>query len=88
MIFQIQNKDSLKVSLHGETSANYDGHCLRAFSYFPEEMPLIRLAEPTDKCFKITTEDGTYYVTEHDTIEYQGKVYSSLDFYTKFSKGD
>lgn len=85
MKIEIANKSSLKVSYYGETSANYDGHCLRAYSYFPEELPLIRLAEPNEKCYKITLDTGEdVYVTENDIVKYKGTEYKVNDFVKKY----
>lgn len=84
MKIEVKNKDTLKVSYHSKTSAKYDGHCLRAYSYFPEELPLIHMAEPTEKCFKVTTKDGaTYYLSEKDSVKINGKVYPSINDYIK-----
>lgn len=74
MKISVKDSSSVKVSYYGETSDKYDGHCLRAFSYFREELPLIRLAEPDEKCYKITLDSGeVLYVTEKDKIKYQNK---------------
>lgn len=83
MNIKINDLDALKVSKYAETSTNYDGHCLRAYSYFREELPLIRLAEPTEKCYKAILEDGSsVYFNDSDEIEYNGKLFSGRDFAT------
>lgn len=80
----IKNKDTLKVTYHSKTTANYDGHCLRAYSYFPEELPLIKVAEPTEKCYRITTKDGnSLYITEHEPLKVNGHLYASIQDYIK-----
>lgn len=49
-----KDPNKLKVYLEG-----YDGHSYRAFNYYREQMPDIVLAQPGEKCFKITHDDGT-----------------------------
>lgn len=65
----------------GSTSENYDGHCLRAYSYFPEELPLIHLAEPDEKCYKVVTDKATYYLTESDIVAFQENTFRGKDFF-------
>lgn len=78
----VKDKSTLKVTFHSKTSTKYDGHCLRAHSYFPEELPLIHLAEPTEKCYRIKLKDGTsYYVTENEPIKINGHLYSRIQDY-------
>lgn len=53
-----KDKNKLKVYLE-----NYDGHCLRSYSYYTEQMPDIeakmRYADKEGKYFKVTLDDGT-----------------------------
>lgn len=55
MISALTTKDPNKMRVYEE---HYDGHSLRAHSYYGDQMPDIVLAKPTDKCFKTTHEDG------------------------------
>lgn len=43
-----KDKNKLKVYTDG-----FDGHCLRAYNYFNSQMPNIRQAESTDRCFML-----------------------------------
>ena len=40
----------------------YDGHCLRAFSYFGDQMPDIQLAENNERCFAVQINGLTRYI--------------------------
>ena len=51
---------------------NYDGHCLRTFSYWPEKMPdIVKKIEKSKlpgKFYKVVLDDGTVqYLHETDT---------------------
>ena len=46
----------------------FDGHCLRAFFYFRDQMPDIIPAEENDKCFKIKINDQYLYCKSGDFI--------------------
>ena len=49
----------------------YDGHCLRAYSYFKDQMPTIELAEPMEQCYSLALEDGsTVLVKETDILSF------------------
>lgn len=68
-ISALLTKDSNKLKVYTDS---YDGHCLRAYSYYKEKIPEIKLAEDTDKCFRITFTDGTTkYVKEDELAQYQ-----------------
>lgn len=63
-ISALTTKDTNKCKVYTE---GYDGHCLRAYSYFSSKMPDIVLAEETDTCYKIVKDDGTVeYVIENE----------------------
>lgn len=50
------------------STGGYDGHCLRAYSYFGHLMPDIQQASENEKCFKLTLRDQTLYVKSTDTL--------------------
>lgn len=58
-----RDKNKLKVYTEG-----YDGHSLRAFSYYREELPEIRQAEPAERCFKIKFGTNTLTCKTGDLI--------------------
>ena len=49
-ISALTTKDPNKLAVYID---GYDGHCLRAFKYFGQEMVDIRQAEETERCFEI-----------------------------------
>ena len=58
-------KDPNKLRVYTE---GFDGHCLRAFSYFRDQMPDIYQAEPTDRCFKLKIGGKTLLCKSGDLI--------------------
>lgn len=63
-------KDPQKLLVYTD---NYDGHCLRSFSYYKEQMPDIeekmKYADRDCKYFKVTLDDGTVeYFCEEDPM--------------------
>lgn len=64
-------KDTNKMAVYLK---GYDGHCLRSYSYFKEQMPDIQQANEDEQCFKLTLKDGSELtVKASDTLIYQGK---------------
>lgn len=57
-----RDPNKLKVYIDG-----YDGHSLRAYSYWPECFSYVRQAE-TERCFKLVIDGDTYYGKAGDTI--------------------
>ena len=58
-------KDPNKLSVYTQ---GYDGHALRAFAYYKEQMPDIRQATEEDKCFKIKINDQYLHCKSGDFI--------------------
>ena len=54
-ISALTTRDSNKLSVYTD---GYDGHSLRAYTYFKEKMPDIELAKPDDKCYKVYKDNG------------------------------
>lgn len=74
------SKDSVQIEFLGKFSS-YDGHCLRAFSYFADEMPDIKAQieeiKKEGKTFKVTHDDGSVeYLNENNPKlqEYMNQV--------------
>lgn len=64
-MLKITKQDAISIEYIGKTEG-YDGHCLRAYSYFGSKMPDIVLAKETDTCYKVVKDDGTVeYVIEN-----------------------
>lgn len=67
-ISALTTKDPNKISVYTD---GYDGHCLRSFTYYKEQMPDIaakmEYADKICKYFKVTLDDGTVdYFCEED----------------------
>ena len=73
-----RDPNKLKVYIDG-----FDSNCVNAFAYFPEQMPDIHQATPTDKCFKITQDNQVYFMKATDRIKLEdGTILSIGDYYT------
>lgn len=64
-ISALTTKDPNKLKVYTD---GYDGHSLRAFAYFGEEMPLIRQSNGL-RAFKVTQDGETHYLLEGNMVE-------------------
>ena len=69
-----KDPNKLAVYLYG-----FDGHCLRALSYFPQSMPDIERAPEGAQCYKATVGDKEIYFHSEERIIYQGKEMSGAE---------
>lgn len=69
-------KDTNKLRVYTD---GFDGHSLRAYSYWGDQMPDIQQAT-NEKCYMV---DGVSF-KESDTINYQGTKYTGKNFYEHF----
>lgn len=58
-----KDPNKLKVYLDG-----YDGHCLRAYAYFKDELPEVRQAEESERCFELKIGNETFMCKRGDFI--------------------
>ena len=65
MISALTTKDKNKIKVYTD---GFDGHSLRAYSYFKDELPEIRQAEESERCFEITIDKETYLCKRGDFI--------------------
>jgi DNA polymerase I len=77
-ISALTTKDTNKIKVYVD---GYDGHCLRAQSYFSDEMPDIELAPSGAQCYKVLVGDKTVYFHEKETVTYLGQNYTGGDLY-------
>ena len=70
-------KDTNKLKVYTD---GYDGHSLRAYNYWKDEIHINQVEEST-RCFEV---NGIRF-TEFDEIIYKGIAYNGLDFYNKFT---
>lgn len=52
-------KDPAKIKVYTD---GYDGHSLRAFAYFGDQMPDIQMAEDGERCFKVFSQGKEHYI--------------------------
>ena len=69
-ISALTTKDPAKLAVY---LYGFDGHCLRAQTYFSENMPDIQRAPEGAKCYKATMGTQVIYFHEHEVITYMGK---------------
>lgn len=83
-IAALLTKDPNKLKVYTDL---FDGHCLRAYSYFHKEMPDIRQIPEDSEVpvynAKVGGTDICFLAT--DTINYAGKSYSGKEFYEFFT---
>lgn len=76
-----KDPNKLAVYLYG-----FDGHCLRAQSYFGENMPNIERAPEGAKCYKALVGDQEVYFHEFEIIEYMGERLTGADLVRRLSQ--
>lgn len=59
----------------------YDSHSLRAYKYYKSQMPEIELAKENEFCYTIQVGTKEVLLKASDTIKYQEKEYSGVEFY-------
>ena len=74
-MLKITKQDEVSIEYIGNTDS-YDGHCLRAYSYWKELMPDITKQldklDTTEQIYKVTYDDGSVkYLTESEIKELQ-----------------
>ena len=65
-ISALTTKDPNKLKVYLD---KFDGHCLRAYSYFKSRMPDIRQADPADQCYRIVVSGQTIYAKAGDRLK-------------------
>ena len=76
-----KDPNKLAVYLYG-----FDGHCLRAQSYFPENMPDIERAPDGAKCYKALLGEREIYFHEHEIIVYLGEQMTGAELVRRLSE--
>ena len=74
-MLKITKQDEVSIEYIGNTDG-FDGHCLRAYSYWKELMPDIteqlNKLDTTEQIYKVTYDDGSVkYLTESEVKELQ-----------------
>lgn len=71
-----KDPEKLKVYIN-----NYDGHSLRAYAYFKDEMPDIILAEDSDICYSAKIKGKTFVWKATDIVVYKQQQMTGKDLY-------
>ncbi|MES8537186.1 hypothetical protein U6X77_12305 [Cutibacterium acnes] len=82
-ISALTTKDPAKLAVY---LYGFDGHCLRAQSYFGENMPDIERAPEGAKCYKALVGDQEVYFHEFEIIEYMGERMTGADLVQRLSQ--
>jgi DNA polymerase-1 len=75
-ISALTTKDPNKLTVYLE---GFDGHSLRAQTYFSEAMPDIERAPTGAKCYKALVGTQEIYFHDHETIMYMGKTVTGTE---------
>ena len=73
-------KDPNKLKVYTD---GFDGHSLRAFSYFGDKMPDIRQAKENERCFKLNIGNTDICLKSGDVVKYKNTTYTMEEFYEK-----
>ena len=83
-IAALTTKDPNKLKVYED---GYDGHCLRAYAYFKDQMPDIRQIPENSAlktyCANVNGTDICF--TSGDTIKYKNSAYTGEEFYELFT---
>lgn len=71
-------KDPNKLRVYTD---GFDGHSLRAYAYFKNQMPNIEEAPEEVMCYKANVGGTDIYFHSEELIEYQGKTLTGKDLY-------
>ena len=82
-ISALTTKDPAKLAVY---LYGFDGHSLRAHSYFSENMPDIERAPEGAKCYKALVGDREIYFHEFEIIEYMGEQMTGADLVRRLSQ--
>ena len=82
-ISALTTKDPAKLAVY---LFGFDGHCLRAHSYFSENMPDIERAPEGAKCYKALVGEREIYFHEFEIIEYMGERMTGADLVRRLSQ--
>ena len=77
-ISALTTKDPNKLKVYSD---GYDGHCLRAYAYFKDELPEVRQASDTDRCFSIEIDGQLLLCKSGDLIKIDNGTTISVEDY-------
>lgn len=77
-ISALTTKDPNKLKVYSD---GYDGHCLRAYAYFKDELPEVRQASDMDRCFSIEINGQLLLCKSGDLIKIDNGTTISVEDY-------
>lgn len=81
-ISALTTKDPNKLKVYTD---GFDGHSLRAHSYFGERMPDIELAPEGARCFEARIGDRTIWFHENEQVTYLGQEMTGLELWDRLA---
>lgn len=83
MISALTTKDKNKLKVYTD---GYCGHCLRAYSYFKDELPEVRQATANERCFSIEVNGQLLLCKSGDFVKLDsGETISIEDYFDTYS---
>ena len=77
-ISALTTKDPNKLKVYTD---GYDGHSLRAFTYFAEAMPDVQTAPENAVCYRANVGGTDVYFHDTEQVEYMGKTMTGRELY-------
>ena len=81
----VKSTDSVQIR-RIQNAPSFDGHSLRAQTYFSENMPDIERAPEGAKCYKALVGEREIYFHEFEIIEYMGEQMTGADLVRRLSQ--
>lgn len=77
-ISALTTKDPNKLAVYTDS---FDGHSLRAYTYFRDQMPDIERAPEGARCFKANVGGADVYFHAEEQVEYLGQTMRGIELY-------
>ena len=77
-ISALTTKDPNKLKVYTD---GYDGHCLRAYAYFGDQMPEIQQAPENTTCYRVKVGGTDLYFHATEDVEYMGRLMKGVELY-------
>ena len=74
----LTTKDPNKLRVYQES---FDGHCLRAYAYFKDDMPDVEMAPQDVPSYKANVGGIDVYFHAEEVVEYQGQTMKGKELY-------
>ena len=77
-ISALTTKDPNKLNVY---TMGFDGHSLRAYAYFKDDMPDVEMAPQGALCYKANVGGTDVYFHAEEAVEYQGRTMKGKELY-------